>query len=49
MGHFMIECEDGGFMQVGETYFLVTRCPEELYVVKTNIDGSKMFYLMKFI
>ena len=20
MGHFIIECEDGGFLQVGETY-----------------------------
>ena len=43
MGHFIIECEDGGFLQVGETYFFSDPVSTKLYVVKTNIDGSKMW------
>ena len=42
MGYFIIECEDGGFLQVGETYFFSDPVSTKLYVVKTNIDGSKM-------
>ena len=43
MGHFIIECEDGGFLQVGETYFFSDPVSTKLYVVKTNIEGSKIW------
>ena len=43
MGHYIIECEDGGFLQVGETYFFSDPVSTKLYAVKTNIDGSKMW------
>ena len=43
MGHFIIECEDGGFLQVGETYFFSNPVSTKLYVVKTNIDGTKIW------
>ena len=43
MGHFIIECEDGGFLQVGETYFFSDPVSTKLYVVKTDIDGSKIW------
>ena len=43
MGHFIIECEDGGFLQVGETYFFGNPVSTRLYVVKTNNDGTKIW------
>ena len=43
MGHFIIQCEDGGFLQVGETYFFSNSVSTKLYVVKTNIDGLKIW------
>ena len=43
MGHFIIQCEDGGFLQVGETYFFSNPVSTKLYVVKTNIDGLKIW------
>ena len=43
MGHFVIECEDGGFLQVGETYFFTEPITTKLYVVKTNINGEKIW------
>ena len=43
MGHFVIECEDGGFLQVGETYFFSDPVSTKLFVVKTDIDGSKIW------
>ena len=43
MGHFIIECEDGGFLQVGETYFFTEPITTKLYVVKTDIDGEKIW------
>ena len=36
-GHFILKCDDGGFIQVGETDFLPN---SKLYVVKTNEDGQ---------
>ena len=43
MGHFIIECEDGGFLMVGETYFFSDPVSTKLYVVKTDIEGSKIW------
>ncbi len=42
-GHYIIECEDGGFLQVGETYFFNNPVSTKLYVVKTNSNGSKLW------
>ena len=43
MGHFIIECEDGGFLQVGETYFFTEPITTKMYVVKTDMDGEKIW------
>ena len=36
-GHFILKCDDGGFIQVGETDFLPN---SKLYVVKTDASGQ---------
>lgn len=36
-GHFILKCDDGGFIQVGETDFLPN---SKLYVVKTDATGQ---------
>ena len=36
-GHFILTCEDGGFLQVGESNFLPN---SKIYVVKTNATGE---------
>ena len=43
IGHFIIECEDGGFLQVGETYFFSNSLSTKLYVVKTSSNGTKIW------
>ena len=37
-GHYIIECEDGGFLQVGETG-IVGRATAKILVVKTDSEG----------
>ncbi len=37
-GHFIIACDDGGYLQVGETGFVGSNA--KLFVVKTHADGS---------
>ena len=36
-GHFILKCDDGGFLQIGETDFLPN---SKLLVIKTNSNGS---------
>ena len=36
-GHYIMTCEDGGFLQVGESNFLPN---SKIYIVKTNADGE---------
>ena len=36
-GHYVMECEDGGFLQIGESNFLPN---SKMYIVKTNASGS---------
>ena len=40
-GHYIIECEDGGFLQVGETGFV--NFDARLLVVKTDASGSLLW------
>ena len=37
-GHYILECEDGGFLQVGETGFVGSNA--RILVVKTDANGS---------
>ena len=36
-GHYILECEDGGFLQIGESNFLTN---SKIYIVKTNVNGQ---------
>ena len=36
-GHYILECEDGGFLQIGESNFLPN---SKIYIVKTNVNGQ---------
>ena len=37
-GHFILACEDGGFLQIGETGFIPDSA--KLLVVKVDADGD---------
>ena len=39
IGHFILSCEDGGYLQVGETYDYTTPSSKVL-IVKTNSVGQ---------
>ena len=43
-GHFILVCEDGGFLQIGETG-IVGRATAKILVVKTVCDVAKKFNL----
>ena len=36
-GHYIIQCNDGGFLQIGETNFLPS---SKLLVIKTDTNGQ---------
>ena len=36
-GHYIMTCEDGGFLQIGESNFLPN---SKIYIVKTNANGE---------
>ncbi|MAJ43134.1 MAG: hypothetical protein CMF96_00130 [Candidatus Marinimicrobia bacterium] len=39
-GHYILTCEDGGYLQVGETDFLPN---SKIYIVKTNSNGQLLW------
>ena len=39
-GHYIMSCEDGGFLQIGESDFLPN---SEIYIVKTNAAGELLW------
>ena len=39
-GHYIMTCEDGGFLQIGETNFLPN---SKMYIVKTNTNGQLLW------
>tara|TARA_Y100001935_G_scaffold247135_1_gene242624 strand:- start:4818 stop:6158 length:1341 start_codon:yes stop_codon:yes gene_type:complete len=42
-GHFILSCEDGGFLQVGETFDFSGGISAKMYIVKTNSNGQLLW------
>ena len=43
IGHYILTCEDGGYLQVGETYDYSTSSSKVL-IVKTDSNGQILWY-----
>ena len=43
MDIFILSCEDGGFLQVGETFDFSGGISAKMYIVKTNSNGQLLW------